>query len=156
MTHVIGIDPGTRCGFATCDATGFVVSCALDLSGPSGPDLATLDGRLRWEIRHFRPGLVCYERAGVASGLVAAHTHGMLVGVIRLACQDSGTPWLECRTAEWRAAAGLPSAASKAAVMAAARRRWPGVTFTSHDEAEARFIAEYGWKMWRARRGGGS
>ena len=142
---IIGIDPGTSCGWAVFDGTW--ESGVWDLKVPKhevdGYRYATLRKYLRALILTRHPDVLYYEEVRRHLGTDASHVYGGIMGIIKSECFVMG---LDCRGVNVgtvkKVATGKGNA-NKEAMIAAAKKRWPDFD-GGDDEADARWIAEVG------------
>ena len=158
MRTVIGIDPGTHCGFAVRHPDGDMHSGVWDLSGSryegGGMRYVRLH-RLLCELLDCidwgdQPQsefvLVAYEEVHRHLGTAAAHIYGGIVAVITQECEQRGVPYLGIPVGTIKKYATGRGNSGKEAMIAAALEKWPQLWTAqtiSSDEADARWIAEY-------------
>lgn len=144
---IIALDLGLSCGVAWLDAAlGEISSRNLTLAKPrdyAHVRVKTLHDALTAIIREpgHRPDLVAYEKVEFVSTTASAHSYGALEGMLLYVAAREGVPYLGIGVATVKKAAGLPHDATKEAMLAAARARWPDHDFKTHDESDARFVA---------------
>lgn len=142
MTQILALDLGIHTGWALHDGRDVVAS------GVEVFDHDELAFRfhawaewLRGRLDALDVGLLAFERVRhVGAGTDAAHHWGALHGLLLAECGRRRLRYLGVSPAAVKRAAGLGSAASKAAMVRAAEMRWP-VWRGGDDEADARWVA---------------
>lgn len=144
--RVIGIDPGTKCGWSVLDAEGQrIASGVWDLSSKrhEGGGMRFVRARVSMGelLDAFPDAVVGYEEVRRHKGVAAAHVYGGLVSHLQELCESRQLPY----TAVWlgtvkKAATGKGNA-GKAAMIAAARARW-SMEPADDNEADALWVAE--------------
>jgi len=162
--RILGIDPGTSCGYAIAHNGDIVASGVWDLSARrhegGGMRFLRLETYLR-DVLSKGIDAVAYEEvrshtrffAGRASFATdAAHIYGGIVAIISSACEGwhaDGSTGPEAAPIPYR---GIPVGtikkfatgrgnASKEEMLEAAAQRWPEYECADDNEADARFIA---------------
>ena len=143
---VLGIDPGSRCGWAVRSDDGAYASGVWDLKPPRGssPGVRYLYLRARMEevlAAYPQLAIVAYEQAHQRGGAATEYALGAVTH-IQSWCAERGLEHLKVHSKHAKRIATGKGNASKDAMMDAARERWPDYTFTFDDECDARFIAE--------------
>ncbi len=146
--HVMGIDPGTRCGWAVLDMAGErVASGVWDLRSKrhEGGGMRYLRCRkmLLDALAEFSVAAVFYEEVRRHAGTSAAHVYGGLIAMIGAVCEERSVPYSAIPVGTVKKAAAGKGNASKAAMVEAAAARW-GVQCERDDEADALWIADVG------------
>jgi Holliday junction resolvasome RuvABC endonuclease subunit len=145
---ILAIDPGTACGWAVRHSATDYDSGVWDLSAKrhEGGGMRFLRCRqaVREAIRMFKPTIVAYEEVRRHMGVDAAHVYGGIVAVISSECEahDPPIPYRGFPVGTVKKLATGKGNADKAAMLAAARLRWPAREWDDDNEADARFIAE--------------
>jgi len=148
---IVGIDPGTLCGWAVIDdSTGArVASGVWDLSTRrhegGGMRFVRARRRLLDVVDTYRPVAVAYEEVARHRGTAAAHVYGGLVGVMTALCEERETPYMGIPVGTVKKLATGKGNANKAAMVAAAARRWALADAVDDNEADALWVAE----TWR-------
>lgn len=141
---VIGIDPGTKCGWCVMRADGRIDSGTWNLKGGrfegGGMRFVRLRRYMQDLLTLFRPDLVAFEEVLAHKGVDAAHIYGGVIAVITEECESRGVPYQGIPVATAKKFATGKGNANKEAMMAAARERWPGWV-GDDNEADARWIA---------------
>lgn len=147
---VLGIDPGTNCGWALRHGPDSYDSGVWDLRSKrhegGGMRYLRMRAALQNILNAFTPDAVFYEEVRRHMGVDAAHVYGGIVAVISEECEARGIPYKGVPVSTAKKLATGKGNAKKDAMVAAARERWPGFDPASDDEADARFIAEAGWR----------
>lgn len=154
---IIGIDPGTSCGWAVLTAAGErVASGVWDLSSRrhEGGGMRYVRARryLVELLAAFQPQALAYEEVRRHRGISAAHVYGGIVATVAAVCEEAALPYMAIPVGTVKKTATGKGNAIKGEMIAAACRRWaPAEPFTSDDECDALWIAE----TWRVDVGGG-
>lgn len=169
--RILGIDPGTKCGWALRDPDGNMVSGVWNLAvgrhESAGMRYIRLRGFLN-EIYKATPfELLAYEEVARHAGTHAAHIYGGIVAVIQSWCVVSdcwggtGIPRRSIPIDHTAIPVGTikkfatgKGNANKDKMTVAAHEKWPGVHGYRegwlYDEADARWIAECAASQLRA------
>jgi Holliday junction resolvasome RuvABC endonuclease subunit len=151
---VIGIDPGTACGWALLAADGSRIgSGTWDLRPRrhEGGGMRYLRARrmLAELLDAAGPDVVlAYEEVRRHMGVDAAHVYGGIVAQVAALCEERGVPYRGVPVGTVKKAATGNGSASKGAMVEAAGVRWGGVEARhasvafGEDEADALWIAE--------------
>ena len=149
MSRVLGVDPGSQCGWALLDNGARVASGTWDLSvrrGEShGMRYVRLDNQLREALQAV--DLVAYEEVARHAGTHAAHVYGGIIAHLMAACERAGVPYIGVPVGVVKKRATGKGNASKEAMVAAAVAHWiwpRQAVLTScptEDEADALWIA---------------
>lgn len=147
MPRTLGIDPGLTGGYALLD-DGRAVLEPFPLAGGE-VDLAEL--AIDW--RSLEPDFAVLELVGAMpqQGLSSTFTFGRRVGEIRGVLAALGLRYYEVRPQAWKKVVLAGTAKDKAAVVAWARRAYPGARLVlpgcrvaHHGLADALALAEFG------------
>lgn len=142
--RVLGIDPGTACGWAVLDSGVRVVGGTWDLSVRRGESEGIRFLRLETQMLEvLRTGvaLVAYEDVRRHLGTYAAHVYGGIVAIIKTTCERQSVPYCGILVQDAKKRATGKGNANKAAMVEAAGRQWPRPEPYSEDEADALWIA---------------
>jgi Holliday junction resolvasome RuvABC endonuclease subunit len=147
---VLGIDPGTACGWAVVRMPGYHVLAGgtwqIEQGRFEGAGMKFL--RLRkWfhevlEVEH--PDLVAIEEIPNRSrmeGTAAAHLYGGITSVLHMACDEIGVDYCGIPVATWKRIATGTGNANKELAKIAAERHWPMATTWGQDQVDATWIA---------------
>lgn len=143
--NILGIDPGTNCGWSYRDANGNHTSGVWHLKGGryEGGGMRFL--RLRVYLDQIRAthqiDMVAYEEVRGHKGTDAAHIYGGVVATIAAFCESEGIPYQGIPVGTVKKHATGKGNASKGMMYMAAVDRWKE-TITDDNEADARWIAE--------------
>lgn len=160
--NVLGIDPGTACGWALLDSRGNrIASGTWDLKPRrhEGGGMRYLRVRRLVEDVIGTPNgvlAVGYEEVRRHAGTDAAHVYGGIVAMIAAVCEERKTPYMAIPVGTVKRAATGKGNADKIAMVRAANARWglalvvktatkKGVVVEEtddDDEADALWIAE--------------
>lgn len=146
--HTVGIDPGTRCGWAVLDASGARVASGtwgLRSKRDEGGGMRYLRARcaLLDLLGAFNVRAVFYEEVRRHAGTSAAHVYGGIAAMVTAVCEERRVPYAAIPVGTVKKAATGKGNASKAMMKKAALERW-GVECEHDDEADALWIAEAG------------
>ncbi len=146
---IIGIDPGTACGWAVYDSEHTTwISGVWDLKSRrhegGGMRFLRLRGYIKELFTAVSPSAVVYEEVRRHMGTDAAHVYGGIVAVITEECEARGIPYLGVPVGTVKKLATGKGNAGKPAMIAAALERWPGFEPADDNEADARWIAVAG------------
>lgn len=146
---VLGIDPGTTCGWAVRDERGFYTSGVWELKGGrfegGGMRFLRLERRLRELIDLVHPGVVALEEVRRHKGTDAAHIYGGIIAVIAKVCEELGIPYFAIPVGTVKRHATGKGNAGKDAMVDAAQSKWPADGLVREDECDARWIADAAW-----------
>lgn len=143
----IGIDPGTRCGWAVLDEDGRRVgSGTWDLASRrhegGGMRYVRAESYLGELLETYPAARVGYEEVRRHVGTDAAHVYGGIVATIQRVCEGLGVPYRGVPVASVKKGATGKGNAGKADMVAAAAKRWPKGEPYGEDEADALWIAD--------------
>lgn len=147
MSFTLGIDPGTKCGWAVLDAAGDrIASGVLDLRSRrhegGGMRFVRARRKLAEVIEAYPPSAVIYEEIRRHAGTTAAHVYGGIVAVLSALCEELSLPYQGIPVGTVKKYATGKGNASKDMMMQAARSKWPEVPAKMDDnEADALWIA---------------
>lgn len=140
---VLGLDLGTRMGWAVLDGERRIDSGTSDLSLSEweGVGMRAFRARRRmlWLLGTFHPEMVAIERVRRHKGTEAGHVYGGLRDVVTECCEGAGVPYTFVEVAAVKQAATGKGNAGKPAMLAAARERWGEVG--DDNEADALWCA---------------
>lgn len=143
MSRVLGIDPGTACGWALLDNSARVASGTWDLSvrrnESEGMRFVRLERQLN-EVLDSGIDLVAFEDVKRHLGTIAAHVYGGIVGMLKATCIKRGVAYQGILVQDVKKRATGKGNAKKDAMTNAAFERW-GVSNLTDDEADALWIA---------------
>jgi Holliday junction resolvasome RuvABC endonuclease subunit len=144
--HFVGIDPGTRAGWAILDNDGLRVAsgawdCAIRRGEGDGWRIVRFCRHLGELLDAFRPRVVAYEEVRRHMGTHAAHLYGALVGQIMRTCEEHGIPYVPVPVGTVKRVATGKGNAKKGAMVESASARW-GEPIDDDNEADALWIAE--------------
>jgi len=149
--NVIGIDPGTKCGWAVIYENGHHKSGVWNLAtkrhqggGMRYVNFKRAFASLIGESLLLGPCVVYYEEVRRHAGTSAAHTYGGIVAMLVAVCEEDGVPYTSIPVGTVKKFATTKGNASKEMMIAAAKVRWPGFEPVDDNEADARWIAEAG------------
>ena len=144
--NLIGIDPGTACGWAILDSNGNrIASGTWDLRPRrhEGGGMRYLRARQYVEALLATPAGVralAYEEVRRHAGTDAAHVYGGIVAMIAAVCEERKTPYMAIPVGTVKKHATGKGNASKDEMVAAATARWTHAT-VDDNEADALWIA---------------
>jgi len=144
---VIGIDPGTKCGWAVLGKAGARLGSGVwDLSSRrhEGGGMRYLRARryLSELLDAYPDAVVGYEEIRRHAGTSAAHVYGGIVAVITSACEAREQAYSARPVGSVKKLATGKGNANKERMIEAAKERW-GVDPSDDNEADALWIAEH-------------
>lgn len=152
---IFAVDPGSQCGLAVfLDGEPVkAMSVPLKTSRNSSLGMRALELRRRLqdlsaEYRH--PAMVAYERVVRHAGTSDAHSYGALMSAIQQWADRRAIPYVDVPVADVKRAATGKGNAKKAAMLDAARERWPDVSIEDDNAADALFIGLCAWQKYGA------
>jgi len=146
MHHLIGIDPGTQCGWAVLTHDGKRISSGVwnlrprrhESSGYRYVRLAKALGEL---LDLFPTAHLAYEEVARHRGTAAAHIYGGIIATVQSLCEERKVPYVGAPVGTVKRLATGKGNANKKAVMGATRIRWKYLP-QDDNEADALWIAE--------------
>lgn len=156
--NILGIDPGTHCGWALRHRDGRMISSGVwDLAPKRHEGGGMRYIRLRTYLREILPEceMVAYEEVRRHMGVDAAHIYGGIIAVIAAECEARKLPYTALPVVSIKKHAtgsGNPGArkkgqkavkgSTKMAMIAAAKRKWPEISIENDNHADALWIAD--------------
>lgn len=144
---VLGIDPGTHCGWALLGIGGSrLASGVWDLSTRrhEGGGMRYLRFRNYFtealSVGGQQVGAVAYEEVRRHMGTDAAHVYGGIVAQLTAVAEELSIPYRAIPVGTIKKLATGKGNASKDMMLAAARQRWPSAELKRDDEADALFV----------------
>lgn len=141
---LLGIDPGTKCGWALLDGDKRVASGVWDLASRRHEGGGMRYVRLRSYLAQIceanKIDAVAYEEVRRHMGVDAAHVYGGIVAHLASFCEQAKIPYRGIPVGTVKKVATGKGNAKKDAMVAAAEARF-GVQVTNDNEADALFIA---------------
>jgi hypothetical protein len=95
------------------------------------------------ELSSAGPPCVYYEEVRRHKGTAAAHVYGGFEAHLTAYCDEHGIPYESVPVGTIKKHATAKGNANKAAMMIAARNKWPGEDFLDDNEADARWLLDY-------------
>lgn len=143
MKRILGIDPGTRCGYALLDGGRYVISGWWDLRPRryEGGGMRYLRFRRLISEASAEVDLVAYEEVRRHLGVDAAHIYGGLIAQLAAHCEEAGKPYLGIPVGTAKKAATGKGNADKGAMVEAAREFTGRADLDDDNEADAIFVA---------------
>ena len=146
MTYYIGIDPGTKCGWAVLDADGNrVESGTWDLKPRRHEGGGWRYVRLRTYLDElfmmWPDSQLAYEEVRRHMGTDAAHIYGGIVATVSAYCEDRPTPYVGIPVGTIKRHATGKGNAKKEQMMEAAGERWHW-PMADDNEADALWVAD--------------
>ncbi len=143
--RIIGIDPGTSCGWSMIDNGKYVASGVWDLKPRrhEGGGMRYLRCRKLFEqlLAGTQVDAVAYEEIRRHQGVDAAHVYGGIVGQITAVCEDKKIPFQAIPVGTAKRRATGRGNASKSEMIDAANKNWQ-LTVTDDNEADALWMAQ--------------
>lgn len=144
---ILGIDPGTSCGWALLDDDGSVAGFGTwDLSTKRHEGAGMRYLRLRRYLEEVVSGvvrgveLVAYEEVRRHLGTSAAHVYGGVISQVQAVCEHAKVPYIGLPVASVKKTATGRGNVGKPEMIAAALSKWGRAVY--EDEADALWIAE--------------
>jgi Holliday junction resolvasome RuvABC endonuclease subunit len=145
LKALLGIDPGTNCGWALRFEDGSFLSGVWNLKGGrfSGGGMRFVHLRSNLEATRKAADIdrVAFEEVRRHLGVDAAHVYGGIVATLTSWCEEHSIPYSGIPVGTVKKLATGKGNANKDAMIAAAAGRWPAAFITNDNEADARFIA---------------
>ncbi len=142
--RILALDLGTRTGYAVGCSSSMAYCGTLDLRPRrfEGGGMRYL--RFRHQLADLLDGvhLVAFEEVRRHLGTDAAHVYGGLVAVLTEECERREIPYEAVPVGTIKRHATGRGNADKAAMLDAARHRWPDETITYDDEADALWLLD--------------
>lgn len=153
---VLGIDPGTKCGWAVVSGGRLLASGVWDLSPQrhEGGGMRYLRFRrlLRDALEDSGAEVVGYEEVRnhmvkskgmkkASFAVDAAHTYGAIVGMLQTVCEEGEVPYMGIPVGTIKKFATGKGNANKKAMLDAANERFADRKFKDDNEADAVFVA---------------
>lgn len=143
MSRILGIDPGTKCGWALLDDGRRVSSGTWDLAVKRNESEGMRFIRLEQQLAEVLAGgvdLVAFEEVKRHLGTIAAHVYGGIVAIITSCCDKRKVPYQGILVQHVKRRATGKGNAPKEAMVNAAYERW-SLSNLTEDEADALWIA---------------
>lgn len=142
---VLGIDPGTHCGWCVMSLSGDLVSGTWQLADSKrreseGMRFIRLRRELRAALAKYEPALVAFEEVRNHKGVRAAHIYGGIIAHVTEMLDTQGIAYTSIPVGVVKKRATGKGNAGKEQMMAACRTQWPGWS-GDDNEADARWIA---------------
>ncbi|MEN6536480.1 MAG: hypothetical protein ABFD89_22685 [Bryobacteraceae bacterium] len=152
MGSILGIDPGTHCGWAVRGTNGEMTAGVWQLKGGRHEGGGMRFVRLRLYLRQVLLAhdidMVFYEEVRRHKGVDAAHIYGGIIAVISSLCEEDEIPYAGIPVGRIKQQATSKGNANKEAMVAAAEAQWPDAVIEDDNEADARWIAETGFFLY--------
>lgn len=142
---IIAIDPGTNCGWAAVTEHGTIMASGVFRLQPkrhesSGMRFVKFRSSLQDLINSVHPGIIAYEEVRRHAGTDAAHIYGGLISILTTVAVDLGIEYHGIPVGTIKKHATGKGNASKDAMIAAARAKWPNASIEDDNEADARWV----------------
>jgi Holliday junction resolvasome RuvABC endonuclease subunit len=143
---ILGIDPGSNCGWCVMSPDGEVVACGTwALNTPPSRFRGALFLRLQSHLETALAGAPCtlivHERVFQNTSEAQDRIYGGIVGMIETVAASWEIPTAAVAVATAKKHATGDGRAEKPAMLAAARARW-GDKVQTHDQADACWLAD--------------
>jgi len=143
---ILGIDPGTKCGWAVIREGVHLFSGVWDLKprrhDGGGMRFVRLLCKLNEIAGATKIDAVAYEEVRRHMGVDAAHIYGGIVATISGWCEERSIPYSAIPVGTIKKQATGKGNATKPDMIAAAERKWPTVAVIDDNHADALWIAE--------------
>ena len=144
---VLGIDPGTHCGWCALPLSGEPLSGVWELKGSryegGGMRFLRLRQQLSELLDRVNPDVVAYEEVHGHKGVDAAHIYGGIIAVLTMECERRNVPYMGVGVGIAKKRATGKGNAKKEHMIASAQKHWPGWSGCDN-EADARWVAVCG------------
>lgn len=142
---ILGLDLGTKCGYAVITGKRLVVSgqwkLAVRKGGDRGDRWTTFSEDLTHHVRAYKPQVIAYERVRRHVGTTAAHVYGGFLAMLELAAlKMPNVEWVPIEVSAWKKATTGKGNATKSDVRAYVDKLYR-INTRSEDEADAIAIA---------------
>ncbi len=143
---VLGIDPGTKCGWALLDDGALVErgewDCRTKKSQGAGWRWLKLRAALTHALGAHRPDALGYELVRAHTGTDAAQVYGAIRAIVEAEGETHGIPYVGINVATVKRTAGQKGNCGKLAMIEAAEARWgKGSREWTDNEADAAWVA---------------
>lgn len=147
MKTVLGIDPGTKCGWAIRLPDGRMAAAGVwDLSGNRFEGAGMRFIRMTTNLNLCRAAhpfdMIAFEEVRRHMGVDAAHCYGGIIAQIMVWCEENNVPYSGIPVASIKKLATGKGNADKTKMVAAAKAKWPGHASDDDNAADALWIAE--------------
>lgn len=149
--RILGLDPAWKCGWAVLENGAVTHGGVWQLASKrdsADQKLLDLDCYVERALRVFGPfDVVSYESAdhvAIDGAQWSIQRRSEMIGVIRLRCAWEGARYMAWAPARIKRLAVGDGVAGKGKMMAAARRKWPGVEWVDDNHVDA------AWAAWVA------
>ncbi len=144
--YYVGIDPGTKAGYAVLDADGDRLAsgtwdCAIRRGEGDGWRIVRFGRHLTDLLQLYAPRVVAYEEVRRHAGTGAAHVYGALVGQVMRICEERSIPYAPVPVGTVKRTATGRGVAPKEEMIRTATLRWSHSPWDDN-EADALWIAE--------------
>jgi Holliday junction resolvasome RuvABC endonuclease subunit len=143
--RIVGIDPGTACGWAIIDNGKRIASGVWDLRGRrhEGGGMRYLRARKYFEdvVDSTKIDAVAYEEVRRHQGVDAAHIYGGIIGQITAICEEKSIPFKGIPVGTAKKVATGRGNASKDDMISAANTKWD-LSIDNDNEADALWMAQ--------------
>lgn len=143
--YTLGVDPGTHCGWAVVDKGAPLAWGTWELKGkkPEGSGMRYLRMRQMTEavLAAYPVTKVGYEDVKRHLGTLASHVYGGLVAHLTAVTEARKIPYVGIPVGTVKKRATGFGNADKAAMIAAALKRWPHIKKLTDNEADAIWVA---------------
>lgn len=148
---IVGIDPGTACGWAVRHAKGHMQGGIWDLKPRRYEGGGMRFVRLAQYLRELcaseliKVSLMAFEEVRHHKGVDAAHIYGGIVAHIAAHCDSLDLPYYGIPVGTVKKFAMGKGNANKELMLEAAKAKWPDAAVIDHNQADAMWIAECAW-----------
>jgi len=138
MKKIIGIDPGTHCGYALSPFESGVWNLSVGRHEGGGMRFVKLRNYLVKVCEGV--DLVVYEEVRRHLGTDAAHIYGGIIAIIQEYCELKGIPYQGVPVGTIKKFATGKGNSNKEVMLAAARAQWPELDIKDDNQADALFL----------------
>lgn len=151
MKTVLAFDQATKMGWAVGTPGNPLAGGTIDTTPRRFDSLGTRFLRAEKAIvgllEKYRPALVIFEEHRAHSSVQAAQILGGYTVTIMKCCEQHGVPYMAVPVATLKKFGSGCYRATKALMVATARKKYPTLPIASDDEADAAHMMAWGWKQ---------
>jgi Holliday junction resolvasome RuvABC endonuclease subunit len=149
VKKVLAFDLGTKCGWAFSEAPGAPVHSGLIRTDPTrfesqGMRAIKFERAVKELLLAFKPTHVLFERVHAHSSVIAAQVWGSYSSLLMKVCEEAEVTYEGISVQAIKQHATGKGNATKALMVAAAKRRWPEQDIITDDVADALHLLALG------------
>lgn len=148
--NILALDPATKCGWAVSSGPSGTWDCSVRRDESVGMRLIRLKSKLNKILEAEKIDLVVYEAARNTAPKMqgALVVQATLQGVILVWCEENGLQYRGYSPSELKKHATGKGNASKALMLEAAEKKWPGRKFLDDNEVDALWLLDLAGKEY--------